>query len=547
MSNSILKDKEPVLVTDSRLMAEIIHRPVLEGASEILYKQWNPTSASKGGISFSCQTPIPNGEIDRNIQLLCPCRITCSAQWDISQNGQFLAQPNKLGIRSYPVQKALEQLEVTINNHSFRVNIGDIISAFEHFNTSRKLKLLEYSKCSTYGTCQSQKFSDMNLGIRSGLSTFEDSISGIAPQNFPFTVYSNFPASAANSYTATCVIDMVSIESLFLSPLFFGEWEDNFNALRGISYLDCSMTFTQNNPGFRMIAIDNTNGLGVDRGGTITGDLQVTFDSSDNFSYNETEPKLLMQYIKPQKVAILDKPILYPYYHIDNLKFLHSSSIAANATDQIVTKDILLPKLPSKLFIWVRRPNASFQADPFTPDCFLAIENLELFWNNRTVLSEAHKGQLYDLSIKNGLQLEYAQWSGYLLNKNVTNSFGQPANQFGGTGSIFCVDPLDLGLDSHIAFDANASIPLGIKATVKNIASDSFTPELHLAILYDGLMIIDHGAVTTQLGISDVNFSNADIASLKVQVPKKVGSHGKYKFDIPSLIRRGRKPPLKPL
>lgn len=532
-----LKDLDPALITDSRLMSKTLFRPVLEGPREVLYKQWKPTSASKGAISFSCQTPIQNAAIDRNIQILVPCRVTCSAVWDISQNGQYLVQPNKVGIRSYPVQKALDNLEVRLNTHAFRVNLGEILSGLEHLNTSRKLKLLEYSKCSTYGTCQSQKFSDMNLGIRSGLSTFEDSISGIAPQNFPFTVYSNFPANSANSYTATSIIDFTSIESLFISPCYFGDWEDNFDAFAGITNMDVTLNFIGNNPGFRMIAIDNTNALGVDRGGTITGDLQVNFTSADNFTYSDLEPKLLVQYIKPQYPRVLDKPIFYPYWHINNFTHRHPNSIASYATDVIQPNELLLPKLPSKIYIWARKPSSTFSADPFTPDCFLGLENLELSWNNRTVLSEAHKGQLYDLSVKNGLQLEYAQWSGLLLNKNVTSSFGEIANQFGGTGSIFCVDPLDLGIDSQIAYDPNTSIPFGIKATCKNLTTDPVTPELVVVILYDGLMKVDQGTVTTQLGIANTNLAESDFLSLKTTVPKKVGSHGEYKFDVPTLIR----------
>ena len=539
-STGLLKDA--VIVTDSRLLEKTVHRPVLEGASEILYKTWEPTSASNSGITFSCNTPLQGAEIDRNIQILVPCRVSCSAVWTAGQNGQYLAQPNKIGIRSYPIHKALNVLELGLNNQRFRVNIGEIITGLEHLNTSRKLKLLEYSKSATYGTCQSQRFSDMNLGIRSGLSTFEDSISGISPQNFPFTVYSNTPAAVGNTYTASCTIDLVSIESLWLSPCYWGDWENNFDAFCNVSHLDCNLKFCSN-PAFRMIAIDNTDANGNDRGGTVNGNLQVSFTASDNFSYSDLEPRLFVQYIKPQHPRSIEKPIVYPYYQIDNFKTTHKTTIASYSSDVIEFNDILLHKLPSKIYIWARKPNSTFLSDPFTPDCFLGIDKLELFWNNRTVLSEAHKGQLYDLSVKNGLQLEYAQWSGYLLNKNlnVLGNFGTQPAQFGGTGAIFCVDPLDLGLDSQIAYDPNCSIPFGIKATCKNLTTDSITPELHVVVLYDGIMINDHGAIRTQLGIAETKLGASDVLAIKTSVPKKIGNHGDYKIDVPTLMRKNLK------
>lgn len=540
---SLLKDKQAVYVTDSRLIAKETPRPILRGAKEILYKSWAPTGASNSLIQFSCPTPLQGAEIDRNIRILCPARITCSAVWDSDQNGQYLAQPNKIGIRSYPLLKAAERIDVGLNTKQFNLNIGSIVSAIEHFSTSRALKLLEYSTTSTYGTCQSQRFSDMNLGIRSGLSTFEDSISGIAPQNFPFTVYQNTAAAVGNDYTATCIIDLVTVEDIWVSPLHWGSAQDNYDAFVGISTFDLGLKLQNDNPGFRMIAIDNTDNTGTDRAGTITGDLQVTFTSADNFSYSgETQPKLLMQYIKPQDPRPIDKPIIYPYYQTDQFVHRHDASINAGSTDVISPRDILLHKLPSKIFIYARKPNSTFSADPFTPDAFTSIENIKLFWNNRTVLSEAHKSALYELSVKNALQYEYAAWSGYPLNKNqnVLGNFGTSTAQFAGTGAILCLDPLDLGLDDALTYDPNQSITFGADVTVKNIAPDAFTPELYIVVLYDGVMELSDGVVRTELGIAETKLNKGDYP--RVAVAKRIGSHiAEYKFDIPSLIRKDLK------
>jgi len=430
---SILKDQDPVLVTDSRLLKKPVPRPILRGATSILYKQWPATTASPSAIHFSTHLPVPRAEIDRQIQVLVPVRASITAVWSAAQNLQYLAEPQKIGIRSYPIHKALERIDLTINNHGFSFNSGEIISGLEHFNTSRKLKLLEYSKCATYGTCQSQAFDDIRSGIRSGLAPYVSSISGIAPQNFPFTVYLNQQATSGNSYTAIATVDFVSIEALFVSPLYWGAADDNYEAFAGVDTIDVSLYFNSTNPQFRMIAIQNTNSVSnEDRGGTITGSLQVTFTSADNYTYSDLSPKLFITYLKQQCPMPIDKPILYPYYHLNTYRSVHSSTVTTNSTAIVSSDQILLSKLPTRIYIWARKPDSTFEADPFTPDAFCGIENLKIMWNNRIVLSEAHKGQLYDMSIKNGLQYEYGTWCGYKLNNenSAADSFGMSASQF---------------------------------------------------------------------------------------------------------------------
>jgi len=541
MSN-ILENHEPLLLTDSRLLQTPIMRPVLRGPKKILYKQWPPISASKSGISFNCSPPLPNCEIDRNIRLLCPCRVSCTAVWTASENGQYLAQPNKLGIRSFPIQKALSRTQMTLNNQGFSINIGDIISALEHFSTSVGLKLLDYSTTSTYGCCQAQKFSDLNLGIRSALSTFEDSISGIAPQNFPFTVYSNTAAALGNSYTASCEIDFVASESIFLSPCFFGDVKENYDSFKGIQNMSFDFEFQSTNPQFRMIAIDNTTSSGTDRAGTITGDLQITFTASDSFSFDETEPKLLVQYLQPQDPVNLDeKPHYLPYYSYDHYRTTHTAAIGSFASDIIKSEEIRLSRMPTKLFFWARKPNSTYSADPFTPDVFTSIESIKLFWNNRIVLPECHKSVLYEISVSNGLQYEYASWSGYKLNKNenIGGNFGTSSAQFGGTGAVLCIDVLDLGIDEQLEDNPNQQLQLFAEVTVKNISGASYTPDLYVLVLYDGIIKFENGLISTYQGVVDTTLPKngaKNSARIIKSVKDKVASNPSYITNRTALI-----------
>lgn len=505
-----MKKHEKILVTETRLLTQDIKVPVLRGARDILYKQWESKSTGSSSIEFACPTPFEGAEIDRSINLVVPVRLTFTKA-DMPSGG-YIFNPNLCNLRSYPIQKALKTIKMTLNNNALSVNLSNILSALEHYNTSAKLKYLEYSKCPTYGTCQSQSFSDIPQGSRSGLAIYADSISGIAPQNYPFTVVSQTnSASEGGEGLATSVVDFVSIETLMLSPLYWGDSESNFQSLRGITTMDFSFEFV-NNSGFRMMAIDNNGDGSVFGAGATTVSSQFSFDSSDNFSYDDLKPKLLINYLKPQEPFPKDAVHELNYYHIQERSSLHSSSMAANETAVLSSPQILLQQLPSKIWVFARKSMTStFLVDPYTPDSFMALKALRILWNDRIVFSGAHPAQIYDISVGNGLQLEYSSWSGNKFNVSAqatpgSTGFGTASQQYAGTGSIACFDVLDLGITSEMERHPNGTYALQIDATMKNVSADTFTPELFIVTLTDGLLTVQDGLVTTRMGIEDYSF-----------------------------------------
>jgi len=125
-------------------------------------------------------------------------------------------------------------MQLTLNNQSVSVNISDIISATEHFNIDRRLKAIDYSKTATYGCCQSQEFYDLYGGARSPFSLYQDQPDDLAPAAFPWTIVSQTNVGG----TATSIIDFVSCEPVFLSPLFFGCFEHDDSGFYGLRTFD---------------------------------------------------------------------------------------------------------------------------------------------------------------------------------------------------------------------------------------------------------------------------------------------------------------------
>ena len=126
-------------------------------------------------------------------------------------------------------------MQLTLNNQSVSVNISDIISAAEHFNIDRKLKAEDYSKCPTYGVSQSQEISALFGATRSPMSLYGDGLDDLASSAFPFTIVSQSNNGAG---LATSVLDFISTEPIFLSPLFWGSFAHDDSGFYGLRTFD---------------------------------------------------------------------------------------------------------------------------------------------------------------------------------------------------------------------------------------------------------------------------------------------------------------------
>lgn len=480
------------IVTDTRLIQQEHSKDVLRGAKQIQYASFIGSGDNKR-IHFNCPPRTPNSEIDRNIQLLIPVRLTVTVPTGVPA-ASFIFQPDQCNFRSYPLQKSFRSMSMTLNNQKFEVQLAPIISALEHYNTSRRLKLLEYSKGPVYGVNHCQRLHDLDSGTRSGLAFFANSIAGIAPQAFPFTVVSQTNDGLGS---ATSVIDAVLIENIWISPLHWGLSDNNTQAFKGISNMSFDFQFLEDNPGARMIAIDDFQLLNQPAAAglyaadpTIT--MQVQFDASDNFKYSDLKPKLLVQYIEPQCVSNPVKPSFLKQFEFNTYQKTFTA-LTAGSDAILDSNTINLNARPRQFYIFVQRPLKDLTDSPYHGDTFFGIEDIELYWNGIRVLETAHMAQIYDISVKNGLQLEYGTWRGLGYNNATTGvSFGTTANQFASTGTVICLDIMDLGLSEEFISKNTEQYSLQVKVKAKNLARhDTLVPVLNVVVLTDYLVKID--------------------------------------------------------
>lgn len=492
------REKE-ILVTDTRMLDRNLVRPIFKGVRTDLSAQFKAQGASSQSFQFYCKTPIKDCEIDRNIQIVIPFE----AGWTVSITdlAVLMGRPNKINPRAFMEHQIFDSMSLKINGRNVTdFNAAPLISALSHYNNTPDLKRLEYSVGPTYGTCQEQQFSDIPDNIRSGLQCFPDSLSGIAPQAYPFDVTTNTNDGAG---TATLVVKGEVIQNLWLSPLFFGYVLDNYETLKNVSDMTFDFRICENAAN-RLFAIDNE---GLTNTANPTSYVKFVFSPSDTFQRTVNAPTLLIDYLTPQCPIMKHPKYEYPYFFFNHYLKAASSSYAAGEIRQLDSEVIRVAQPFTQMFIFARRSDTDMRANPFYPDVFFAIQGdveqppLEVVVNTRTVLGDAHPSQIYKKCLAKGLNLEYPVWAGLKYNKAEDSaSFGTPDFQFSSTGSIVCLDVADLGLDDDITQDPMRPIQIQVKAKLKNISNETQTPVLYVVFLRDALMTIEpDGNVHTEI------------------------------------------------
>ena len=545
-----LERVNPVTLHDPRVVQQDRIFPVLKGGQEVLYKQFISTSVSSSTCTFHCPPPSSHVYVDRRVHLQMPVRLKITANvagaagstlFAGSGGTGYLVQPQLCQLRSFPVQRAMETILMTINNQAMSVNIGDIISALEHCNMSSKLKAIDFSKCAAYPCGMSQNFADFAAAngtlIRSPLSTNDTVPSQGISKGAPFVVVTNTQCTLGAVPAGGIVIDFVSTEPLFLSPLYWGDCECDDSAFFGVTGMDFTFNFV-GNAGNRMIAIDGvTSGAwtteATARSSSVTiqyGFNQVAWTglSSAAFSYSQNQPTLFFQYITPQLVdrgSAMQKVLNYPLsvvqrYPVDYMSMSALAYNAApNATESATAQpmnsvNVQLNSIPTRLHIFARAQNQALQLNPFYTDSFLRLAQggspLNLQWGNRSgLLASASIQQLYDISVRSGCTLSYADWAGLGQASGALTSAtwasNVPGGHYYGTGSIMVIDPIDLGLDSVDAPGKLEQITLQINASYQNVSNAPIVPTFYVVAISAGLFTLFNGQASSLIGVLNSN------------------------------------------
>lgn len=384
--------------------------------------------------------------------------------------GQYLVElGSNDGFRQYPLASCMSNLQVGINAQTFTCQTGRIVHALSHFHDPRLIQ--EHTNSTTCAMAdQYQEFSDaMTLGTaRNPLNLYGGESYQTPRGGFVYDTLVNNVSTGVGINTASLTATLT--EPFYCSPLIFGS--PDAKGLIGVN----TMTFQVSNGVTGSISPMSQvwcHGLSG-QPYTIYQDPVITFTEP---------PRVLMQMITPDSLSVpIPRQISYPYYETFLSPFTVSSVLAPGAATTIAAAGVTTTQIPHRIVLWASQ-STNLSGPTFT-DSFAHIESASIQLSGyQTALTSATPEDLYQISVKNGVDLSWPQWKQY-------------------TGSVLMIDPsTDLGLQHADANGVVAGQTLNVNCRIKNPStSQSRTYTFYVLLIYAGSCDIVESVVSSTLG-----------------------------------------------
>jgi hypothetical protein len=299
--------------------------------------------------------------------------------------------------------------------------------------------------------------------VRNPLGLYKDS--GFENSRAGFCQYVINP-QAVNNTSATGYL--LITEPIFTSPFVHFNDGSNASSLVGISNMSYQCTFQNLSRILSFDAAPNT--------------------SINNVAVNVSSFDLIFNYLTPDPVAApVPRSLITPYHSIVSYPTRSSVGIAPNGTVNIAMQSIQVSSIPKRIYIFAKRDDAN---ETFlTTDTYFSLQEntnpITITWNNNQFLASSTIQNLYEIAVKNGVNMNFSEWTKY-------------------RGSVLALDfGTDIGLQSNEAAGTIGNYQLSVTASFRNNhPTETIAPTFYCVVVSEGVMNINSdGSVSHMLGI----------------------------------------------
>lgn len=413
---------QPALVYDSRLDYDNQKfYSVLRGGKDISYTRFASNSVSTTQINFLC--PPPSGVstvIDRRIFVQIPVRAKFTFVTVGADIGALDARPDCFAPRSFPLSKALANIEVIINDCTITTKLGDYFNALERYMDR------EVCKHAYTGTpCAMDKW-EFGSNAADSLNT---SLGGLAAN--PLAGYGNsseddvdagrggFSKFRIISITpglndrTTLTADLLITEPIIMAPMLLTD-RTNAMGFYNVNKFEVRLNFYPGciNRMFEYMPLPPDNSRYFDPPRTT---YQFNNFGATPFSFGVSQPFIYINYLTPPPSINLNSQsiIQYPYFNYDH-QATDIEVTQGNPTlvTQALSNNYQLRSIPRRVYIYISPDSSTYNSTIVIPDVFLAINGINVtFENSQTLLANASVEQLYQISVKNGYNGSYSDFT----------------------------------------------------------------------------------------------------------------------------------------
>jgi len=488
------QDFQKVLVKDDRLMVtDAVRYAVIKGGANMTCSQYSAIGSSPftSNINFNIQVPSQETIVSRQALLRMKLRFKITAT-PANDGESIFDYGNTDGFAPFPFHQLVNSAQWTINNNTISQNTRDILAVLTRIHDKRYLHRYNgmtptmFDSYGDYATIPTGALNHPHGGFNR-LSMDND----LAPRATLPLSFVGGNAIPGKGNTGNVTYDVELTEPVMVSPFIFAG--DEGQGIYGIQNLNAVYNLASSNI---TTAIRIANLAGRFEGAPV-----VTMEGI-------YDPTLLLQYLTPHPSDLMPSRNVVPYYELP--RFVSSvGTINTGASATISSSSLQLNQIPDKIYIAVTKAvDSRLVTDA---DAFMAVQSISLNWNNSAgLLSSATPQDLWRMSVENGINMSWVEFSGSAGGGSVT-----PVQT---CGSVLC---LEFGKDIELKDDYYAPGSLGnfqlqFTLVVKNTGVANATNLQLLTIVQNsGVFSLERGVASSYLGIltkSDVLEASRGVA-----------------------------------
>jgi hypothetical protein len=535
-------DIEKLAVFDGRIVQSRPKYAVDKGALSLTNAPFNAIAATTSQHTYNIYVPSENVFVDR----LLRWSSTCFQQFQVAfaappAIGESIVVPGRdFALQRLPLNALCSTLAATINDTTSVINTQDVLD--------QVLRLTDYKPNRRDRTCPTMldKYASYNdafgtnnspIGAYDTAALDTDEGNG-AFQGLVFTTAAGQPLGTAapafaganydavngvpvaNAATAagpcTIYIRWRSTEPIVLSPFIFADEHEFDTGLFGINNIQLVMNMVSNPQ--RSIRSTTRAGRTLSAIQYNTG-LQSFQDSQVN-----------VQFLTPSLDVPLPPKSVVPYMEFPRY-ISQSYNIPAGGVGELQSQTITLPQIPDLLIIYAKLdgspgntygstdadyvfPIANFQSDGVRNPITINFDNFS------GLLSSHTAEELYTMSVKNGVDMDWQTWSGIAASAAGSYPGRQQGQRIPLVGGPLVLKPSqDLTLQSGQAPSLVGNFTLQFRVSVANRdTANAHNVQLYVITANSGFFESIRGSSRIIKGVlSEQDIINAPVAPMAVR------------------------------
>jgi hypothetical protein len=553
------QDIEKLAVLDSRIVQSRPKFAVEKGALSLTNAPFNAIAATSSQLTFNVYVPSENVFVDRkmlwssNVFMSMTCTLS-----NVPTVGESIVVPGRdFALAMLPLNSLCSTISATVNDTTSVINSQDVMYPILRLADNKRNRLVrnaptmldKYANYNdAFGTLSNplagyEGMTDYD-NVPNGATPFlefttpDGTALGNASPAFPagtgyaaatYNAVNGVPVAADGTLVHIIYFRFRSTEPIVLSPFVFAdeyEWDTGLFGLNNIQLI-----------------MNLQGAAGVSR---VVRQCARQGRALSNVQFNTAAGNVIqqavvnVQFLTPSLDVPLPPKSCVPYMEFPRYISQASASISAGGYGQIQSQTITLPSIPDLLIIYAK-PSAIGKNDGenYLP---LATRNdgvnnpLSVNFDNFSGLLSSHTTeQLYNMSVKNGLCMDYASFVG--LGKSAGGSYGaitaggsypagtpnyavrQQGQNVPLVGSILVLKPSqDITLQSGQAPSLVGNFTLQFNLTVRNNTEAPQTPQLFVIAANSGFFESIRGSSRIIKGVlSEQDIISAPLAPMGVR------------------------------